>query len=221
MEQQNKIIVINKPKGLSSNQALQIIKKNFKAKKAGYLGTLDPLASGVLVIGLNNATKKLASMESDSKSYITQIKFGIETSTYDYEGKLINKKEVNFDKEQLLKIIDSKNNLTFNQQVPIFSATKVKGKKLYEYALKGIEIELPLKQVTINKVKLISWNQKDNIAIIYLNVSKGFFVRSFAHDLGIELNTCACVKNLTRIRSGKYHLKDAIYSGPSGKFFNN
>lgn len=221
MKQLNEIIVVNKPKGLSSNQALQIVKKNFKAKKAGYLGTLDPLATGVLVIALNDATKLLAKMENDTKSYIAQIAFGFQTQTYDLEGKITNTKEIYFTKNDLLKILDKKNNLTFLQKVPIYSAIKIKGKKLYEYALENKEIDVPKKEVTIFKVKLISWNENKKEAIIYLNVSKGFYVRSFANDIGLELNTFATLKNLTRIRSGNFLLRDTIDYGPSGKIWIN
>ncbi|MDE5553505.1 MAG: tRNA pseudouridine(55) synthase TruB [Malacoplasma sp.] len=221
MKQQDKIIVINKPKGLSSNQAMQIVKKNFKAKKAGYLGTLDPLATGVLVIALNKSTKELSKMENDTKSYIAQIVFGIETETYDFEGKIIKRKNVQFYKDDLINNLKKKNNFSFMQEVPIYSAVKVNGKKLFEYALKGEKINLPKKKVTIFKIKLISWDEINKIAIIYLNVSKGFYVRSFAHDTGLELNTYATLKNLTRIRSGKYHFKDVINQGPSGKFWKD
>lgn len=221
MKRENKIIVVNKPIGLSSNQALQIVKKNFKAKKAGYLGTLDPLATGVLVIALNDATKLLAKMENDTKSYIAQIAFGFQTQTYDFEGKITNTKKVCFKKNDLLKIINEKNNFTFLQKVPIFSAIKIKGKKLYEYALENKKINVPTKKVTIFKTKLISWDENKKSAIIYLNVSKGFYVRSFANDIGIELNTYATLKNLTRIRSGKFLLKDTISYGPSGALWTN
>lgn len=207
----DKIIVVNKPIGLTSNDVVQIIKKSFNLKKVGHAGTLDPNASGVLILGLNQATKQLSSLILDDKTYIATIQFGYCTDTYDIEGKVlketktkVNLNQINFYMNQIIQ------QKTINQIPPIYSAIKKDGKKLYEYARNNIDIQIEPRQVKLYCYQIISFNDDTQELIIEIKVSKGFYVRSFANDLGISLNSYATLTKLIRTKSGNYSLDDAI-----------
>ncbi len=207
----DKIIVINKPVGLTSNDVVQIIKKSFGFKKVGHAGTLDPNASGVLILGINQATKLLSSLLLDDKEYIASIQFGYSTNTYDIEGKITNQtnKKVVID-----KITNHINNLLqqtiINQNPPLYSAIKKDGKKLYEYARNNISVQIEPRKVKLLEANIISFDFESQVLEIKLKVSKGFYVRSFANDLGVSLDNYATLIKLIRTKSGNYSLEDAI-----------
>ena len=217
----DKIIVINKPIGLTSNDVVQIIKKSFGFKKVGHAGTLDPNASGVLILGINHATKLLSSLLLDDKEYIASIQFGYSTDTYDMEGKITNQtnKKIVVD-----KITNHINNLLqqtiIDQTPPLYSAIKKDGKKLYEYARNNISVQIEPRKVKLLEANIISFNFESQILEIKLKVSKGFYVRSFANDLGLSLDNYATLTKLIRTKSGNYSLEDAIDFDFS-KYVNN
>ncbi|WP_412031886.1 tRNA pseudouridine(55) synthase TruB [Malacoplasma muris] len=217
----DKIIVINKPIGLTSNDVVQIIKKSFGFKKVGHAGTLDPNASGVLILGINHATKLLSSLLLDDKEYIASIQFGYSTDTYDMEGKITNQtnKKIVVD-----KITNHINNLLqqtiIDQTPPLYSAIKKDGKKLYEYARNNISVQIEPRKVKLLEANIISFNFESQILEIKLKVSKGFYVRSFANDLGLSLDNYATLIKLIRTKSGNYSLEDAIDFDFS-KYMNN
>ena len=144
----NEIILVNKPKGITSRDVVNKISKILNTKKVGHNGTLDPLATGVLVITTNKYTKLNNLLSSREKEYIAEVKIGIETDTLDITGNIIEKKEEHLDINKL-KTTLKKYKKTYMQEVPKYSAVKVNGKKLYEYAREGIEVTLPKKEVTI------------------------------------------------------------------------
>jgi tRNA pseudouridine55 synthase len=204
----NNIILIDKPKGITSNDVVQQIKKYKKYKKVGHAGTLDPNATGLLVIGINNGTKKLGNLTLDNKQYIATIHFGKQTDTFDSEGKII--KEIDTKNLTLDKIINSINLLMkeYLQSVPMFSAVKIKGEKLYNLARKNISIDTPKKEVKILNYEIINFSNP--ILILKIDVSKGFYVRSFANDVGILCDNCAFLEELRRTKSGEFNVCDAL-----------
>ena len=152
----NGIIVVNKEKGYTSRDVVNIVGKYFGTKKIGHTGTLDPLACGVLVLCIGKGLKLVEMLTNHDKEYIAKVKLGIETDTLDVTGNVINEKEVpNLTKEDIEKVL-SEFLGHIKQQVPIFSAIKVNGKKLYEYARNGEEVTLPVKEVDIYNLELIS-----------------------------------------------------------------
>jgi len=202
----NGIIQVNKPKGLTSRDVVNEVQRLLNTK-AGHTGTLDPMAEGVLVICLGKATKLTDILTSTEKEYIAEITLGYETDTLDTEGTILKKQKTDITKEELNKTLQSYIK-TYNQEVPKYSAIKVKGKKLYEYARNGEEITLPKKEVTIYDLKLL--NYSNNIIKIYTKVSKGTYIRSLIRDICHSLNTVGTMSSLIRTSQGKFQIKDAV-----------
>ena len=151
----DEVILINKPKGYTSRDIVNIVSKTLNTKKVGHFGTLDPLAEGLLIIGVNNYTKLGNLLENDTKEYIAEVLVGTSTDTYDTTGTVINKTEDFHLSKDLINKTLNKFKKTYLQEVPIYSATKVKGKRLYEYAREGKEVLLPKKEVKIYNIELI------------------------------------------------------------------
>ncbi len=208
----NGILVVNKAKGMTSHDIVNQIRKIFHTKKVGHLGTLDPNATGVLVIAINEATKLVQYLENDSKIYLAEIIVGFNTDTYDNTGNIIKKSKINNLDE---KIIDNclLSFLGESMQVPpIYSAIKKDGKKLYEYARNNQEVEIPPRPIIIYEIKRISEiNFQDDYAsfMIKVHVSKGTYIRSLAKDIGDKLGIPCCMGNLTRIKSGRWLIEEA------------
>lgn len=200
----NGVIVVNKEKGMTSFDVVHEIKKIFHTKKVGHTGTLDPLAEGVLIICIGNATKIVELLTANDKEYIAEAKLGIKTDTLDTEGEIIDIKDFNID---LLEDTINSYKKTYLQEVPIYSAVKVNGKKLYEYARKGIEVELPKKEVTIKEIELLSSNN-DTFKFRCL-VTKGCYIRSLINDIATSMNTYATMTSLVRTKQGKTTINDA------------
>ena len=207
----NEIILINKPKGYTSRDIVNIVSKKLNTKKVGHFGTLDPLADGLLIIGTGSYTKLGNFLKDDTKEYIAEVLIGSSTDTYDTEGTILEKLEsVNITKDEIKKILKSFKK-TYNQEVPIYSATKVNGKKLYEYARSGIKVELPKKEVTIYDIELIDLYEKEGNKYFSFEakVSKGTYIRSLINDISKELDIPLCMSALTRTKQDKFFLKDA------------
>ena len=200
----NGVIVVNKEKGMTSFDVVHEIKKIFHTKKVGHTGTLDPLAEGVLIVCIGNATKIVELLTANDKEYIAEAKLGIKTDTLDTEGEIIDRKDFNID---LLEDTINSYKKTYQQEVPIYSAVKVNGKKLYEYARKGIEVELPKKEVTIKEIELLSSNN-DSFKFRCL-VTKGCYIRSLINDIASSMNTYATMTSLVRTKQGKTTINDA------------
>lgn len=210
---------INKPLGMSSNQAIQYIKKRTNIKKIGHAGTLDPLATGVLVIGVNWGTKHLNNLTFDNKQYLVDIEFGYETNTLDIEGNITSKTNNIPTFDNIQNILSSNIFSSYMQVVPMFSAVKINGKELYKYARENLEIDnLPSKLVKLFNYKIIDY--KNNVLTILIDVSKGFYVRSFARDLAYKLNSLAIVKSLKRLKSGEFSIDNAYELDEFINFYN-
>lgn len=203
------ILIINKPKEYTSYDVVRVVGKVFETKKVGHAGTLDPLATGVLVIALNQATKVLELLQADDKEYVAEVQLGLSTDTYDVTGNALEIQEnLNLQEEELTKVINSFKK-SYLQEVPKYSAVKVKGKKLYEYARNNIEVELPKRMVNIEEISLLGYAPERQSYTFKTKVSKGTYIRSLIVDIGNELNIPSSMKNLVRTKSGIFALKDA------------
>lgn len=206
------IIIVDKPKGLTSRDVVNSISKKFLTKKVGHTGTLDPIATGVMVVCLNSATKLVDKLISYDKEYIATCILGIETDTLDNTGKILKNVQTHITKTQiettLHRFIGS-----YEQEVPKYSAIKIKGKKLYEYARENIDVKLPKRHVIINDISLISGPRYvDNKTefTFKCSVSKGTYIRSLIRDIANDLNTVGIMTDLIRIKQGDFDIKDAI-----------
>ncbi len=209
------IIIVDKPTGISSAKVVGLLKPAFKGQKIGHAGSLDPLASGVLIILVGKATKRFNDIQSLSKAYLADIVFGYTTDTLDLEGQISQsiKPEAN-----LVKLSDLKQTLTnfpqtYQQTVPVYSASKYKGKPLYKWARQGLSEQVPIKtkEVIIYDLKLVRFYLDDKDyphVIVKIKVGSGFYVRQFAQDLGQRLNLPACLAGLRRTAIGPYDLEE-------------
>ena len=201
------IININKPKDYTSRDIVNIVSKTLNTKKCGHTGTLDPIASGVLIICTGEDTKLVELLTSSYKEYIATFKLGIETDTFDITGTVTKTSNKTVDKEGVINTLNSFIK-TYEQTPPIYSAIKVNGKKLYEYARNGEEVDLPKRKVTIKDISLLEFN--DNIVKIKTLVSKGTYIRSLIKDIGEALGTYATMTDLVRTKQGDFSIEDSI-----------
>ena len=211
MNNYNGILIVNKPSGITSRDVVNIVGKTLNTKKVGHTGTLDPMATGVLVLCLGNALKVCELITANDKEYIAKVILGIETETLDTTSPIINTKKTNITKEEIEKILNSFKG-SYLQEVPKYSAVKINGKKLYEYAREGKEIELPKKMVTIYDIQLVSdityYNDTTSF-YIKTTVSKGTYIRSLIRDIGYKLNTYGCMDSLERTRQGIFNIDNS------------
>ena len=211
MNNYNGILIVNKPSGITSRDVVNIVGKTLNTKKVGHTGTLDPMAKGVLVLCLGNALKVCEIITANDKEYIAKVILGIETETLDTTSPIINTKKTNITKEEIEKVLNSFKG-SYLQEVPKYSAVKINGKKLYEYAREGKEIELPKKMVTIYDIQLISdityYNDTTSF-YIKTTVSKGTYIRSLIRDIGYKLNTYGCMDSLERTRQGIFNIDNS------------
>ena len=205
----NGIVNINKPKGVTSRDVVNVLQRKLFTK-AGHTGTLDPLASGVLVITLGSYTKLSEIITSEVKEYEAEAVVGIETDTLDIEGKVLKEEDAIVEKNKIIDVLNYFKT-TYMQEVPKYSAVKINGKKLYEYARNNIEVKLPQKEVTIYDIKLLDYKIENNKTIIkfYTKVSKGTYIRSLIRDIAGKLNTIGIMTNLKRISQGKFNINDS------------
>ncbi len=205
------IIIINKGKNYTSNDVVSIVKKITKSK-VGHTGTLDPNATGVLPLLIGNATKVSKYLINHDKEYEVVLQLGIRTETADVEGKVIEQKEVTAEmlnkdniEEKLQQFIGKQ-----EQIPPIYSAIKVNGKKLYEYARRGQEVELKPRQIEIYSIQLLSINEKEKQISFKVKCSKGTYIRSLCEDISKKLGTVGYMKELNRLQVGEFYIKDAV-----------
>ncbi|HEY4496753.1 MAG TPA: tRNA pseudouridine(55) synthase TruB [Candidatus Paceibacterota bacterium] len=202
------IFAINKPKGPTSNRVLQEIKKFTGAEKIGHAGTLDPLASGVLIIGIGQATKKLSDIVKDEKEYIAEIKLGEKSVTDDEEG---IKQQLTIDRKPTIDEIE--NSIQgfvgkIEQIPPIYSAIKIQGKEAYKLARKGEFPEMEKRSVEIKEIKLLNYEWP--ILEIKAVTGPGTYIRSLARDIGESLGVGGYLANLKRTRVGKFTIDKAL-----------
>ena len=207
----NGILVINKPLGYTSRDVVNIVSKVLGTRKVGHTGTLDPMASGVLVLCIGNALKLCEMLTNHDKDYIAGVTLGIETDTLDMEGNVLSTKVVDVDKNKIIDVVSSFKG-SYMQEVPKYSAVKVNGKKLYEYARANIDVKLPSKMVNISDIKIIdNINYEDGKIYfkIETTVSKGTYIRSLVRDIGSKLGEPAVMNSLIRTRLGDFSIDNA------------
>ena len=201
----NGVICIYKEKGYTSFDVVAIMRRFCGTKKIGHGGTLDPMAEGVLPIFVGNATKAVDYCPDNTKEYRAGIRFGITTDTQDFTGKVLSENDtpVSNNAQYMLK---SRFTGKILQKPPMYSAVQVDGKRLYELARKGIEIDRDPREVTINSITFEEFG--NNTATMLVSCSKGTYIRTLIHDMGEELGTGAIMTSLTRTRSGNFTLRD-------------
>ena len=198
------VLYINKPKGITSFDVVHKISHLFGIKRVGHTGTLDPLATGVLIVTVGQACKIVELLTSNDKEYIATVDLGYETDTLDIDGNILNKCEIPNDLE-IEEILNSYKK-TYLQEVPIYSAVKVKGKKLYEYARNNIDVELPKKNVTIKEIELLE--KTNNTFKFRCLVTKGCYIRSLIRDISKDLGVYLTMTDLIRTKQGNITIKD-------------
>ena len=205
------IIVINKPKGCTSHDIVYKVKKMY-GEKVGHTGTLDPNATGVLPILIGNGTKLSKYLINHDKTYVATIQLGVKTDTADSEGVEIQTKPVSKQiyENQFIESVIQTFVGTQTQTPPMYSAIKVKGKKLYEYARKGQEVDIPTRQITIYGIKIVEINEADNQIIIEVKCSKGTYIRSLCEDIAEKLETVGYMKELMRTQVGEFIIEQAV-----------
>lgn len=202
----NGILVVNKDKDMTSRDVVNIISKKFNTKKVGHSGTLDPIATGVLVVAIGKYTKLIDILTSSYKEYVATFQLGILTDTLDITGNIIDEKSYGVDKELIESVLNSFLGKSI-QEVPKYSAVKIKGKKLYEYAREGIDIDLPKREIDIKEIELYSF--KGDTITFRCVVSKGTYIRSLINDIGKKLNTYATMTELKRTKQGSFKIEDS------------
>lgn len=199
-------IIVNKAPDMTSRDVINILNKKFNTKSIGHTGTLDPIAEGVLVCLIGKYTKLTDILINHDKEYIASFKLGILTDTLDITGKILKEEKINLTKEEIQKTILSFKG-KYNQEVPIYSAVKINGKKLYEYARNNEEITLPKREVNIYDIELL--NIDNDIITIKTKVSKGTYIRSLIRDIGLKLNTNATMTKLIRTKLDKFTIEES------------
>ena len=208
----NGILIIDKPKGITSRDVVNNVVKRFNTKKVGHTGTLDPIATGVLVVCVGSATKLVDELTSHDKEYIASVELGALTDTLDNTGKILNEEKCIKTKEEIIDALNSFKG-KYMQEVPIYSAVKINGKKLYEYARENIDIELPKREVEISNIELVSdieYKDDKTYFSFKCSVSKGTYIRSLIRDIAHKLNTVGIMTDLRRIRQGKFDIENSV-----------
>lgn len=199
---------VYKPVGKTSHDVVAYFRKLLKIKKIGHTGTLDPFAEGVLPICIGNSTRLIEYLPDD-KAYLAFVQLGKATDSYDTEGNVIFESDKKVTKEQLVSALTSFEG-EIEQLPPMYSAIKVKGKKLYEYAREGKTISVAPRQVTIHKIELKNFDEEKQEAQVYIECSKGTYIRSIANDLGQNLCCGGYLTRLIRTKAGKFLVEDSI-----------
>lgn len=202
----NGVIVVNKPKGITSRDVVNKLVKVFGTKSIGHIGTLDPMATGVLVCLIGKYTKLGSIMVNHDKEYVATFKLNVLSDTLDSVGKVIKTDNKIISLEDMNGAIEHFNGLTYMQEVPIYSAVKVNGKKLYDYARSNEDVILPKKEVTIYKLELVSFEDEVKIKC---KVSKGTYIRALIRDICAYLGTYGIMTDLVRTKLGDYDIGDA------------
>ena len=206
----NGVLIIDKEKDITSRDAVNKIQKKFNERKVGHTGTLDPIATGVLVICVGSATKLVELLTHQDKEYIGECTLGIKTDTLDITGNILEERDVHKTKKEIVDVLNSFKG-EYNQEVPLYSSVKINGKKLCEYARNNIEVNLPKRLVKIKSIELLDIKYENNKTIFKFKckVSKGTYIRSLIKDISDRLNTIGTMSDLRRTKVGKFDIKDA------------
>ena len=199
---------IYKPKDITSHDVVSYLRRVTKIKQIGHTGTLDPFAEGVLPVCIGKSTRLIEYL-FDDKAYIATVQFGKTTDTYDIEGEVLSESDIKVKEDELLSAL-TKYRGEIEQIPPKYSAIKVNGKKLYEYARAGVEVEIKPRKVVIEEIKLLSFDSNLQTAEIYIKCSKGTYIRTIGYDLGQDLGCGAYLSGLKRVQAGDFSVEDSI-----------
>jgi tRNA pseudouridine55 synthase len=205
------ILIINKPKQYTSHDVVAKVKK-ICGEKVGHTGTLDPMATGVLPLLLGQGTKLSKYLINHDKTYIATIQLGKKTDTLDSEGSILEERNVDgklLNKENVQRVLECQIRKQI-QTPPIYSAIKVNGKKLYEYARKGVEVEIPKREIEIYNIELLDINEKDKTIEFRVHCSKGTYIRTLCENIAEKLGTIGYMKELNRVQVGQFNLNQAF-----------
>lgn len=205
----NGIIVVDKPKSFTSFDVIAVLRKALNQRKIGHMGTLDPMATGVLPILLGDSAKFQIYCTNHNKTYIADLKFGITTDTLDITGNVLSETKSNVNREELQKVLKTFVGEIF-QVPPMFSAIKINGQKLCNLARKGVEIEREKRKIIIYSIKLIDFNEKNQTAKIEVECSKGTYIRTLCDDIGKKLSVGAVLTDLKRTKSNGFDISESI-----------
>lgn len=199
---------VYKPKGKTSHDVVAILRRVTGVKQIGHTGTLDPFAEGVLPVCIGKATRLIEYLKDD-KAYIATVQLGKSTATYDIEGEAVNFSEEKAGLDNIEKALENFRG-EIEQFPPIYSAIKVNGKKLYEYARKGEEVEIKPRSVVINELRVVGFDYENQQLELYVDCSKGTYIRSIANDLGEILRVYGHLIKLVRVKAGSFTLENSI-----------
>lgn len=199
---------IYKPIGMTSHDVVAVLRRVTKIKQIGHTGTLDPFAEGVLPVCIGKATRLIEYLQDD-KEYLATVQFGASTNTFDLDGEKTFTSDKKVKKEEIIEALKSFEG-EISQLPPIFSAIKVKGKKLYEYARKGEEVEIQPRKVFIENIELNSFDEESQQAQVLIKCSKGTYIRSIANDLGEKLGCGGYLVKLVRTQAGNFSVENSI-----------
>lgn len=208
----NGVVIVDKPKGMTSRDVVNIVSKKYSTKKVGHTGTLDPIATGVLVLCIGKATKLVSRLTSLEKEYIATVILGEETDTLDITGNVIDDKICIKTQKEIEEVLKSFIG-SYNQEVPKYSAVKINGKKLYEYAREDKNVILPKRIVHIKSIELlgdVTYKNNKTIFSFKCVVSKGTYIRSLIRDIAQRLNTVGIMSDLRRVKQGSFDIKNSI-----------
>lgn len=204
------VLVVDKPAGMTSFDVVRRVRALGKGRKAGHTGTLDPAATGVLPICLGNSTKLSTFLLEGDKRYEGVVRFGVETTTYDAEGEVVATHDPSGLREEAVRAAAEAMVGSYWQTPPMYSAVKVEGRRLYELAREGKEVERKPRKVTIHSLECVAWDPAASTLTIRLSCSKGTYVRSIAHELGAALGVGGHLASLRRLGSGPFSLEQAV-----------
>ena len=202
------IIVINKPTGMTSHDVVNRLRRKFRMRRIGHAGTLDPLATGVLVMLLGKATKLFSKFEGFDKAYKATLILGIKTTTADIQGKELEHHPIDHIRQQDVENVFGDYRGDIEQLPPMVSAVKVNGRRLYELARKGVEVKRKPRKITIYDLELISFEPPR--VRFFLECSKGTYVRQLAEDVGERLECGACIAEIQRTQVGPFRIEEAV-----------
>ena len=202
----NGFILVNKKKNMTSRDVVNSLIKILNTKKIGHTGTLDPFAEGLLLVAVNKGLKVVKLLNYKDKEYIAKVRLGIKTDTLDITGNILEERKENINQEEIEEVLQSFIG-DYSYEVPIYSAIKVNGKKLYEYAREGKKVEIPIKDSYIYDIKLI--NIEENSFTFSVKVSNGTYIRALVRDISKKINKIMTLEELTRTKIDSLLLKDA------------
>lgn len=208
----NGVVIVDKPKGMTSRDVVNIVSKKYSTKKVGHTGTLDPIATGVLVLCIGKATKLVSRLTSLEKEYIATVILGEGTDTLDITGNIIDDKICIKTQKEIEEVLKSFIG-SYNQEVPKYSAVKINGKKLYEYAREDKNVILPKRIVHIKSIELlgdVTYKNNKTIFSFKCVVSKGTYIRSLIRDIAQRLNTVGIMSDLRRVKQGSFDIKNSV-----------